>query len=196
MVSTHDPDETNFLPTIKWLILKGTLTVIAPRHINRSKEIVNLLKSHNISSTLLSEINGTEKKLIDKNNILIIDSFGDLPQFYSCAKYIYVGGGFSMRGVQNIIEPSVFGKPIIIGPNIDNFYDEINSLKKENGITIIEKNENISDQDNVKKTFKEFYNLDDDSLIEMGQTAKIHSLKYEKIVEKYSTILQERKIIN
>ena len=101
-----------------------------------------------------------------------------------------------MRGVQNIIEPSVFGKPIIIGPNIDNFYDEINSLKKENGITIIEKNENISDQDNVKKTFKEFYNLDDDSLIEMGQTAKIHSLKYEKIVEKYSTILQERKIIN
>ena len=29
----------------------------------------------------------------------------------------------------------------------------------------------------------------------MGQTAKTHSLKYEKIVEKYSTILQERKII-
>ena len=43
---------------------------------------------------------------------------------------------------------------------------------------------------------KEFYNLDDDLLIEMGQTAKTHSLKYEKIVEKYSTILQERKIIN
>ena len=101
-----------------------------------------------------------------------------------------------MRGVQNIIEPSVFGKPIIIGPNIDNFYDEINSLKKQNGITIIEKNESISNQDNIKKTFKEFYDLDDDLLIEMGQTAKIHSLKYEKIVEKYSRILQERKIIN
>ena len=196
MVSTHDPDEINFLPTIKWLMLKGTLTVIAPRHIKRSKEISNLFKSHNISSNLLSEINGTEKKLIDKNNILIIDSFGDLPQFYSNAKYIYVGGGFSIRGVQNIIEPSVFGKPIIIGPNIDNFYDEINSLKKQNGITIIEENENISEQDNIKKTFTEFYNLDDDLLIEMGQTAKTHSLKYEKIVEKYSTILQERKIIN
>ena len=59
------------------------------------------------------------------------------------AKYIYVGGGFSKR-VQNI-ELSVFGKPIIIGPNIDNFYDEINSLKKQNGITIIEENKNISD---------------------------------------------------
>ena len=43
MVSTHDPDEINFLPTIKWLMLKGTLTVIAPRHIKRSKEISNLL---------------------------------------------------------------------------------------------------------------------------------------------------------
>ena len=63
-------------------------------------------------------------------------------------------------------------------------------------MTIIEENENISDQDNIKKTFTEFYNLDDDLLIEMGQTAKTHSLKYEKIVEKYSTILQERKIIN
>ena len=134
--------------------------------------------------------------LIYKNNILIIDSFGDLPQFYSNAKYIYVGGGFSIRGVQNIIEPSVFGKPIIIGPNIDNFYDEINILKKQNGITIIEENENISDQDNIKNTFTEFYNLDDDLLIEMGQTAKTYSLKYEKIVEKYSTILQERKSIN
>ena len=119
-------------------MLKGTLTVIAPRHIKRSKEIIkSFFKSHNISSNLLSEINKTEKKLIDKNNILIIDSFGDLLQFYSNAKYIYVGGGFSERGVQNIIEPSVFGKPIIIGPNIDNFYDEINSLKKQNGITII-----------------------------------------------------------
>ena len=78
-----------------------------------------------------------------------------MPQFYSNAKYIYVGGGFSIRGVQNIIEPSVFGKPIIIGPNIDNFYDEINSLKKQNGITIIE-DENISDQDNIKKLSQSF----------------------------------------
>ena len=68
---------------------------------------------------------------------------------------------------------------IIIGPNIDNFHDEINSLKKQNGITIIEKNENISEQDNIKK-LSEVYNLDDDLLIEMGQTIKTHSLKYEK----------------
>ena len=53
-----------------------------------------------------------------KKHILIIDTFGDLAKFYPNAKYIYVGGGYSDRGVQNIIEPSFFGKPIIIGPTL------------------------------------------------------------------------------
>ena len=114
-------------------------------------------------------------------------------------------------GINGIIkipgDKSISHRSIII-PSISNGICEItNILKsddvlrtidafKEMGVEIIEENENISDQDNIKKTFTEFYNLDDDLLIEMGQTAKTHSLKYEKIVEKYSTILQERKIIN
>ena len=108
MASTHAPDEINFhFEQLNRLKKNFTInTVIAPRHIKRSKEIFEFFKSQHISSNLLSEINSTEKSSWEKN-ILIIDTFGDLAKFIQMQKYIYVGGGYSDRGVQNIIEPSV-----------------------------------------------------------------------------------------
>ena len=197
MASTHDPDEKKFLQVIKDLNEDGVSTVIAPRHIERAKAIANFFKNNGISTNFLSNnydsvLNGS----FDFRSVLIIDTFGDLQNFYSSAKYVYVGGGYSKRGVQNIIEPSLHGRPILVGPNIDNFYDEIMSLKKLNGILVIQDNKGISDQENIAQHIDKYRKLSDEDLSEIGEVARTYSLKFKDIVEKYLISLKEKKIIN
>lgn len=53
-------------------------------------------------------------------NVLIIDSIGQLASAYSYASIAYVGGGFS-GSLHNILEPAVFGLPVIFGPKFSRF---------------------------------------------------------------------------
>ncbi len=53
--------------------------------------------------------------------VLLVDTTGDLKNFYAAATVIFVGKSLTARGGQNIIEPAVFGKPIVIGPHLENF---------------------------------------------------------------------------
>ena len=193
MASTHAPDELLHFEVIKELRFFGINTVIAPRHINRSKEIFEFFKEHGVEAYLFSELCKTEKKTIGKKHILIIDTFGELSKFYSNAKYIYVGGGYSDRGVQNIIEPSFFGKPIIVGPNIDNFYEEITNLQAQNGIHVFK--DWIVPQEVIMSFWDEFQKLSDDDLSKMGQVAKAQCLKFENIIKEYSEVLKDKGII-
>ena len=195
MASTHNPDEMNFLQAIKELLDHGIGTVIAPRHIDRSKKIAKFFKDNGIETHFLSK----DKNILGQWNntgILILDTFGDLPKFYRNSKYVYVGGGYSQRGVQNIIEPSTYGKPIIVGPNIENFYEEIENLKQLKGITVIEHDKSITVQENITKNIRELHNLNNEALIKQGVIAKTYSLKFKNIVENYIKILKDKEIIN
>tara|TARA_B110000008_G_scaffold276529_1_gene315967 strand:+ start:54 stop:1427 length:1374 start_codon:yes stop_codon:yes gene_type:complete len=197
MASTHEPDEKYFLQGIKGLFHKGTITIVAPRHISRSRKVYKFFKKNGISVYLLSELAKSESYLNETfSGVLVIDTYGDLPKFYSGSRYVYVGGGYSKRGVQNVIEPSTYGKPILVGPNIDNFYEEIVNLRKDKGITVIDDNKWIPVQENIARHLKEFDDLDNDTLDKMGGFAKVYTLKFNDIIEKYVKSLKEENIIN
>ena len=51
------------------------------------------------------------------SKVLIIDNVGMLSQLYACGAVAYVGGGFSKTGVHNVLEPAVFGMPVLFGTN-------------------------------------------------------------------------------
>ncbi len=196
MASTHYPDEKYFLNLIAGLLSLGFITVIAPRHIKRANEIYKLFKLNNIKACNFSELKKNKQYLDEKfSGVLIIDTFGDLPKFYYGARLIYVGGGYSGRGVQNIIEPSKYGRPIIVGPNIDNFYEEIVNLKEEKGIIIIEDDKQTTPQQNIAKQVNDIYKLDDKVLDQIGDIAKKHTLKFNNVLDNYLKILKEKKII-
>ena len=112
MASTHYPDEKNFIQAIKELLNNEVSVVIAPRHIKRSKELEKFFESHNINTYFLSKMHDNCLGNWVVNGVLIIDTYGDLSKFYHNARYVYVGGGFSKRGVQNIIEPSILGNQL------------------------------------------------------------------------------------
>jgi len=52
--------------------------------------------------------------------VLILNTIGELTDAYSYGELAYVGGGFSGK-LHNILEPSVFGLPVIFGPKFNRF---------------------------------------------------------------------------
>jgi len=68
-----------------------------------------------------------------REEVLLIDTLGELLSFYKVADVCIVGGTFSPIGGHNILEPAYFGKPVIYGPNIWKFKD-LEDLLEEIGL--------------------------------------------------------------
>jgi 3-deoxy-D-manno-octulosonic-acid transferase len=67
-------------------------------------------------------------------NVLIVDSIGKLSQIYSLANLAIVGGGFSGK-LHNILEPAVYGIPILFGPYHSRFTEAIEMTEKRSAIS-------------------------------------------------------------
>lgn len=103
--------------------------VIAPRHMERCREVEDLIREFEVEYAMLS-------KQDDLTNctVLLVDSLGKLNAFYKCATVAYVGGGFNPRfGGQNILEPAALGKPVLFGKFMNNFEEEARLLKQSEG---------------------------------------------------------------
>ena len=53
--------------------------------------------------------------------VLLLDSIGELAGVFRLADVVFVGGTLCERGGHNILESAFFGKPVIIGPHMENF---------------------------------------------------------------------------
>jgi 3-deoxy-D-manno-octulosonic-acid transferase len=114
--------------------------IIAPHNI-KPLEINQLKNSIQKKTVLFSEIN---KQDISQFEVLIIDTIGLLTKIYSKANLVYVGGGFGNPGVHNVLEPAVFGVPIIIGKNYNHFA-EATQLVQNGGIISIQNQEEFNE---------------------------------------------------
>ena len=71
-----------------------------------------------------------------ESKVFIMDTIGYLSKAYSYADIAYVGGAAGSTGLHNILEPAVFGIPILIGKNYKKFPEAI-KLIKEGGVKAI-----------------------------------------------------------
>ncbi len=122
-------------------------------YINQTSEKVKfIIAPHNIKSEQIQELkNSISKKVVlfsEKENknladfdVFIIDTIGILTKIYSYADIAYVGGGFGIPGVHNILEPATFGVPIVIGSNYSYFAEATALVNMEGCISISNKNE-------------------------------------------------------
>lgn len=131
--------------------------IIAPHEIDKEhvQQIVSKISKKTIK---YSEVNTNTDLLSAK--VLIIDNIGMLSTLYRYADLVMIGGGFG-KGIHNILEPSVFGVPIIIGPNYQKFNEAVELVKRETVFTIKSYNEfselvnNLSgDKVRLKKIFE------------------------------------------
>ena len=109
---------------------ENTCFIIAPHQIKPEK-IAALTEKIKVKTQLFSkgEINATAK-------VLIVDAIGYLSKIYSYADIAYVGGAIGTTGLHNILEPAVFGMPILTGPNVEKFPEAYN-LRDFGGLKII-----------------------------------------------------------
>ncbi len=110
------------------------ITIIAPRHIVRVNEIKKICNNFNLKSQILNK----DDLISDENEVIIINSFGDLDQFFKIAKCVFIGKSINPKlkdqGGQSPIDAASLGCKIYHGPYIYNF-KEIYEILKKNEIT-------------------------------------------------------------
>lgn len=91
--------------------------VLVPRHAERREEVVKVLDSQGLTYVLRS----ANAAVSSRPDVLVVDTTGELMSFYAAAEVVFVGKSLCAHGGQNPIEPALFGKAIVVGPNMENF---------------------------------------------------------------------------
>lgn len=120
--STHSGEEeilANIAKRLrgKW---KNLFLILVPRHFERTKEVEEVLKNSGLSYVLRTDIN-EEFQTSAPVECLLVNTTGELRDFYRCATVVFIGKSLTAKGGQNPIEPAALGKPIVFGPNMQNF---------------------------------------------------------------------------
>ena len=103
-------------------------TIIIPRHVHRSDEIMMKIKNLNLNVTKHS----SAKKNLNKVDVYLVDTFGETKKFHNLAPTVFLGGSIALKGGQNPLEAVRSGANILHGPHTDNFKDIYGLLKKLN----------------------------------------------------------------
>ena len=117
--STHADEEIKILQC--WLKLdRPELLVIAPRHPERREEILKQL--HSLTNRVA--VRSRNDEITDTTRLYLLDTVGELNNWFAGARLVIMGGSFVPRGGHNLLEPAHFGKAVIFGPSMENFHEE------------------------------------------------------------------------
>lgn len=124
LASSHPGEEEMLLESAG---RSGACLVIAPRHITRADRIAGIAKRSGYSVALRSGWRGHERMVTE--DVLILDTFGEMMQAAERACCVVMGGSFSKR-VQghNPMEAAAAGRAVIMGPCMDNFREARDAL--------------------------------------------------------------------
>jgi 3-deoxy-D-manno-octulosonic-acid transferase len=107
--------------------------VLVPRHFERCREVGRELSACGVRFVFRSEIAAHTHYREGDVNCLLVNSTGELMHFYRCATVIFVGKSLTAEGGQNPIEPGALGKPMVFGPNMQNFSDVARNFVANDG---------------------------------------------------------------
>jgi 3-deoxy-D-manno-octulosonic-acid transferase len=94
------------------------LLVLAPRNPERFGEVTQLARNQAFVTTKRSDLPIDAEP---RAEVVVLDTIGELAQLYQIATAVFVGGSLVDVGGHNILEPAVFGKPIVFGSHMQNF---------------------------------------------------------------------------
>ena len=113
--------------------MPNALLVIAPRKPERFDEVERLARARGLARSRAAPSCAIDAE--PRADVVVLDTIGELAQLYQVATAVFVGGSLVDAGGHNILEPAVFGKPIVFGPHMQNFA-EIAQTFLDNGAAI------------------------------------------------------------
>ncbi|MCX5657542.1 MAG: 3-deoxy-D-manno-octulosonic acid transferase [Candidatus Omnitrophica bacterium] len=143
--STHRGEEEIILGAYRELLKEfpGLKLLIAPRHPERTPEIERIITQNNFTPLRVSCLEYQSSVISYQLPIFILDTIGQLRDFYAISSIVFMGGSLVKRGGHNIIEPAIFSKPIISGRYFFNFADIFRLLLKGGAILICQNKEDF-----------------------------------------------------
>ena len=105
---------------------KNLLTIIIPRHINRTEQIEEEVKKFNLKI----HKHDSKKKVADNTDIYLVNTFGQTKSFFKICKTVFLGGSIIKHGGQNPLEAARYGCNILHGSHVWNFDEIYNLLEK------------------------------------------------------------------
>jgi len=91
-----------------------------PRHAERRSAVVREMEARGLQGVLKTRLQAGARSE-RQPDVLVVDTTGELMSFYACADVVFVGKSLTQRGGQNVIEPAVYERPIVVGPHLENF---------------------------------------------------------------------------
>lgn len=109
--------------------IPDALLVLVPRHPPRFGDVAELLGRRHVTFARRSSSGSTGSADAE---VLLVDTLGELLQFYAAADVAFVGGSLVPVGGHNPLEPAALGLPVLTGPHIFNA-EEIARLLRDEG---------------------------------------------------------------
>ena len=135
--STYSEEERILLEVFRKLKTNepGLRLILAPRQLHRVEEVKQtILQSSLRFSTVSALRSGVPSQSED---VIILDTSGELAKFYSVATVAFVGGSLIDRGGHNILEPAALGIPTVFGRHTYNFIESTKLLLDENAALMV-----------------------------------------------------------
>ncbi len=153
--STHKGEDEIILETYKnlkkeFLDLK---LLLAPRHLTRKDAVINLINTYGFKYGLRS--NGDN---FYDNDIVLLDTLGELSRMYSISDIAFIGGSFNNTGGHNPLEAIIYSKPVVSGPSIKNFKDIYSLLCKGGAAKIVHNRQEFEEYMKKLLSDEDFYN--------------------------------------
>jgi tetraacyldisaccharide 4'-kinase len=110
-------EEEDFVRNAQHALAGDWRLIVAPRKPERFDAVAHKLDTAGLRWTRRSALS-------DPNaDVLLLDSIGELSGIFAHADVVFMGGTLAEKGGHNILEPALFGKPVIAGPHLENFRD-------------------------------------------------------------------------
>ena len=109
------------------------LLIVAPRHPRRFEEAEAALVASGLPVVRRSALNSLSAG-VELPAVLLLDSLGELSSLYALADVVFVGGSLNGWGGHNVLEPASSGRPVVVGPAMQNFAEIAETLLSERGM--------------------------------------------------------------
>lgn len=130
--STHEGEEELLLGALAELRRQWPklLLCLAPRHVERAAAVAQLAAQAGYVALRLDEHRPGAAW-----DVLVINRYGVLTDFYRLADLVVLGGSFSPKvGGHNILEATALGKPVIVGPSTFGIMSQLELLQAVDGM--------------------------------------------------------------
>jgi 3-deoxy-D-manno-octulosonic-acid transferase len=193
--STRDGEEEIILKAWKDLLLSNSFAVqpllcLVPRHPERFTEVADAIHSAGLKFRRRTEWSGMPRDCTGLD-IVLGDSMGEMPMYYSAADLVLMGGSLLPFGGQNLIEACAAGCPVLLGAHTYNFQQasldaiQAGAAKRINGDLL------LGESTALMEALKDLL-LNSPELGKMSAAAKTYSLEHQGATQRILAALDQQ----